>query len=107
MACRSTRHRAAKRKATELPRPRKYDAPTDFEHDRQDINSTRISDAVLINPQQSAEQQSVVPLYEGSSLTCASSGVLVMKYAIKHNITKALSDLLDLLRLHCPKPNSV
>ena len=75
---------------------------TDFEHDRQD-NSTSISDTPRnINPQQ-FEKQSVVPLFEGSN-TCASSSILIMKYAMKHNITK--DDLLDLVRLHCPKPNS-
>ena len=38
--------------------------------------------------------------------TCASSSILIMKYAMKHNITKdALVDMLDLIRLHCPIPN--
>ena len=80
------------------------DPPTDFEHDRQH-SSNSISDTPR-NPQQ-FEQQLATPLFEGSNLTCASSSILIMKYAMKHNITKdTLSDLLDLLRLHCPKPNS-
>ena len=70
--------------------------PGDFECYRQEDSS----DATW-NPQQS------LPLYEGSSLTCASSCILLMKYAMKHNITKdALADLLELVRLHCPKPNT-
>ena len=82
------------------------DPPTDFEHDRQD-NSNSISDSYLQESPTQLDQQSAAPLFEGSNLTCASSSILIMKYAMKHNITKdALSDLLDLLRLHCPKPNS-
>ena len=48
-----------------------------------------------------------MPLYEGSSLTAASSSVLIMKYTMKHNLTReALGDLLSLLKLHCPSPNT-
>lgn len=47
-----------------------------------------------------------VPLYEGSSLTIPSSSTLLMKYKMRHNLTKeALSDLLQLIRLHLPSPN--
>ena len=45
-------------------------------------------------------------LYAGSSLTTSSSSVLVLKYKLRHGLTEAaLSDLLQLLRLHCPQPN--
>lgn len=42
-------------------------------------------------------------LYEGSKLTVFQSYILVMKYALRHGLTKrALSDLLDLIGLHLP-----
>ena len=70
--------------------------PEDFECDRQEDSSN----VTTWNPQQ-------LPLYEGSALTCASNSILMLKYAMKHNITKdALADLLDLIKLHCPKPNT-
>ena len=70
--------------------------PEDFECDRQEDSSN----VTTWNPQQ-------LPLYEGSALTCASSSILMLKYAMKHNITKdALADLLNLIKLHCPKPNT-
>lgn len=47
------------------------------------------------------------PLYEGSVLSQAASNILIMQYKMKHNITlAALSDLLKLIKLHCPSPNS-
>lgn len=55
----------------------------------------------------SQSTSSAEPLYEGSSLTSVSSSVLLMKYAMKHNLTReALTDLLDLTKLHCPLPNT-
>jgi len=33
---------------------------------------------------------------------------VIMKYAIKHNLTMdALTDLLQLVKLHCPSPNNI
>ena len=68
----------------------------DFKCDRQEDSS----DATW-NSQQS------LPLYEGSSLTYDSSSILlmIMKYAMKHNITEdALADLLELVRYIVPSP---
>ena len=46
------------------------------------------------------------PLYEGSRLSVAASGVLVQKFAMRHKVTKeALGDLLQLLKIHCPTSN--
>lgn len=45
-------------------------------------------------------------LYEGSLLTVPASNVLLYKFAMKHNLSnECLSDLLQLLKLHCLTPN--
>lgn len=45
-------------------------------------------------------------LYDGSLLTVAASCVLIKKFALRHDLTKvAIGDLLQLIRMHCPKPN--
>jgi len=60
----------------------------------------------LLSQESSHSTSTADPLYEGSSLTSASSSVLLMKYAMKHNLTReALADLLELMKLHCPSPN--
>lgn len=42
-------------------------------------------------------------LFDGSKLTVFQSYLLIMKYALRHGLTKlALSDLLDLVGLHLP-----
>lgn len=47
------------------------------------------------------------PLYEGCTLTVPSSSVLIMKFKERHNLTEeGLSDLLQLMKLHCPVPNN-
>ncbi len=47
-------------------------------------------------------------LYEGASLTTSTSSLLISKYKLRLNLTgEALSDLLRLLKLHCPSPNTV
>lgn len=46
------------------------------------------------------------PLFADCPLTVATSGVLSMQFKLRHNLTEqALSDLLQLLKLHCPSPN--
>ena len=46
-------------------------------------------------------------LYDGCKLTVSSNSVLVMKFKQRHNPTdEGLADLLQLIRLHCPVPNS-
>ena len=47
-------------------------------------------------------------LYDGSSLTVATSNIMIMQYKIRHNLTdQALADLLQLLQIHCPIPNNI
>jgi len=47
-------------------------------------------------------------LYKDSVITTPASNVVIMEYAIKHNLTMdALADLLKLVKLHCPAPNNV
>ena len=45
-------------------------------------------------------------LYEGATLTLRLSIILIMSFAINHNLTDAaLRDLLQIISLHCPSPN--
>lgn len=45
-------------------------------------------------------------LYDGSRISRESSGVLIMQFKTKHNLTlDGLADLLKLIKLHCPMPN--
>ena len=47
-------------------------------------------------------------LYEGAPLTSSASNIMIMQFKIRHNLTdQSLEDLLQLLKLHCPKPNHV
>ena len=44
------------------------------------------------------------PLYTGSQLTKAQSFLLILSYALRHSLTGvALSDLSDLINIHCPE----
>ena len=46
------------------------------------------------------------PLYQDSSLSISESSLLVMAFAVRHKLSGvALEDLLELIHLHCPKPN--
>ena len=45
-------------------------------------------------------------LYQDSSLSVSESSLLVMAFAVRHKLSGvALEDLLELIQLHCPKPN--
>lgn len=45
-------------------------------------------------------------VFQNSSLTVTSSLILIKKYQMRHKLTQeALSDLLQLMRLHFPTPN--
>lgn len=49
-----------------------------------------------------------VQVFEGCPLTTDVSNLLIMKYKMRHNLTRdALADLLKLLQLHLPVPNSL
>ena len=46
------------------------------------------------------------PLYQDSSLSISESSLLVMAFVVRHKLSGvALEDLLELIHLHCPKPN--
>lgn len=45
-------------------------------------------------------------LYQDSPLTVGESSLLLMAFSIRHKLSGiALEDLLELIQLHCPKPN--
>lgn len=70
-------------------------------------NEAENDECELSSPPSSSEASGpLTSLYEGSSLTLASSSVLIIKYKMRHNLTQeALGDLLQLIKLHCPSPN--
>ena len=46
------------------------------------------------------------PLYANSPITVAESSALIMQFKMRHHLSnECLSDLLHLLKLHCPTPN--
>lgn len=48
--------------------------------------------------------ESEEPLYTGSRLTQAQSFLLILSFVLRHGLTGvALSDLLDLINIHCPE----
>lgn len=59
-----------------------------------------------VDEQCSENVDAETPLFKGCPLTPSASSILLMKYKMRHNLTnQALSDLLKLLKLHCPAPN--
>ena len=86
------------------------DSDSEHMHAESEVADGEISLHVQTQPsvrQTQPKAMSDIPLYEGSSLTIASSSVLLMKYAMKHNLTReALKDLLHLIKLYCPSPNT-
>lgn len=48
-----------------------------------------------------------LPLFDGVPCTQSTSNVLIMQYKMRHRLTdEGLADLLQLLKLRCPTPNS-
>ena len=48
-----------------------------------------------------------MPLYNGASLSAETSSWAIMQFAISNKLTySAISELLELIKLHCPAPNS-
>lgn len=51
--------------------------------------------------------KSTAELFDGSVMTLQQSNVLIKKYVSRHNISdEGLKDLLQLIKLHCPIPNT-
>lgn len=47
-------------------------------------------------------------VFHGCPLAKSSSNVLILQYSVRHNLTvEATTDLFELLRLHCPAPNTI
>ena len=47
------------------------------------------------------------PLFDGSPVSVNESSLLIMSFAVRHQLSGvALQDLLTLITLHCPKPNN-
>ena len=50
--------------------------------------------------------EDVPPLYKDSIISVSESSLLIIAFAVRHKLSGvALEDLLDLIHLHCPKPN--
>lgn len=54
----------------------------------------------------SSDSMADKPLYDGATISAQSSSVLIMEFVMRHNLSnECLRDLLQLIKLHCPKPN--
>ena len=54
------------------------------------------------------DPESFKKIYDGASISIMSLNCLIMNFSTKHNLTyNAIDDLLDLLKLICPKPNEI
>lgn len=50
--------------------------------------------------------EDVPPLYKDSMISVSESSLLIMAFAVRHKLSGvALEDLLELIHVHCPKPN--
>ena len=73
----------------------------EFEVSSSDQDSSKID-------QESSATSNDMLLYTESSLTLSASNIMIMQYKMRHNLTdQSLIDLLNLLKIHCPKPNYV
>ena len=49
----------------------------------------------------------MMPLYDGALLSAEASSWAIMQFAISNKLTySAISELLELVKLHCPAPNT-
>lgn len=87
------------------PLPFSHEMPLDAEEDGEtaEIN---LDETMTERHDNSSHHEN--KLYRGAPITTASSSILLMKFIMKHRITQeALTDLLKILQLHCPSPNSL
>jgi hypothetical protein len=72
-----------------------------------DINSgQQINDHYSTANQREDDLAEEQPLYDGAPITMGTSIFLLMSFAITHSLSgEALSDLLELISVHCKKPN--
>ena len=76
----------------------------DAEEDGTEIAETDLGESEMHNDSSHHENK----LYRDAPISTASSSVLLMKFIMKHRITQeALTDLLKVLKLHCPSPNNL
>ena len=93
-------------------------ATTLFSYDRDNPNllETEVLGGYEIEPEDEVCEDTIscpvnIPtnsdlLYDGAPLTVTASSIMIMQYKMCHNLTnQALADLLQLLQLHCPRPN--
>lgn len=97
-----------------------YEEPSDEDHELYSLNggslidnltsSDEIPDMDAFREISASSQENTVgddqPLYQNSSLSISESSLLIMAFAVRHKLSGvALEDLLELIDLHCPKPN--
>ena len=69
-------------------------------HEAEEVENLELEDSAEL------DCPTVSALYDGSTLSRESSGILIMQFKTKHNLTlDGLADLLKLIKLHCPTPN--
>ena len=58
------------------------------------------------NTSAAPSEEEPLALYQDSPLSVAESSLLLMAFSVRHKLSGvALEDLLELIQLHCPKPN--
>ena len=78
---------------------------TDIEEDDEG-DDDELANEVTNNESRSRVQHEL--LYKEALITTSASSVLIMKYAMKHKLSReALADLLQIVKLHCPSPNNI
>lgn len=89
------------------------DVENDIEEDDEDVDlpvdpETEMFTDFSDSDENSDEDPEAESVFQGCPLSKSASNLLVLKYRIRHNLTlQATSDLLDLLRIHCPAPNTI
>lgn len=110
---RQTRHNRSKRRLCESEKPPNMDidSPTQRDNDRSEEPAVSpVGDSCdHINQCSSSEIENYTQkVYENASLSSKSSELAIRTFAARHHLTvQALDDLLQLVNIHLPKPNTI
>ena len=79
----------------------------DIEEDEGD-DDDELANEITNNESRLIEHDQHELLYKEAMIKTSASSVLIMKYAMKHKLTReAIADLLQIVKLHCPSPNNI
>ena len=73
-----------------------------------DVEAEETIDQDFVKEETIKEDEGDKPIYHGASITVAQSAILILSFALRHNITgECLSDLLTLIAFHCIDANGI